>query len=90
MNLLNELRLKLIMSQVQDVRCKMRFVWLVNLFRCLILLVKNEFYISQVYNEYILDNKKIIHYPIPEIFSINTPTELENNKNNILNFLKKH
>jgi NDP-sugar pyrophosphorylase family protein len=50
--------------------------------------VKNEFYISQVYNEYILDNKKIVHYPIPEIFSINTPSELENNKNDILNFLK--
>lgn len=50
--------------------------------------VKNEFYISQVYNEYILDNKKIIHYPIAEIFSINTPTELENNKKNILNFIK--
>tara|TARA_B100001057_G_C22797164_1_gene930102 strand:- start:469 stop:1203 length:735 start_codon:yes stop_codon:yes gene_type:complete len=50
--------------------------------------VKNEFYISQVYNEYILDNKKIIHYPIAEIFSINTPTELENNKQNILNFIK--
>jgi NDP-sugar pyrophosphorylase family protein len=52
--------------------------------------VKNEFYISQVYNEYILDNKKIIHYPIPEIFSINTPTELKNNKNDIMNFLKNH
>lgn len=50
--------------------------------------VKNEFYISQVYNEYILDNKKIVHYPIAEIFSINTPTELENNKQNILNFIK--
>ncbi len=50
--------------------------------------VKNEFYISQVYNEYILDNKKIVHYPIAEIFSINTPTELENNKKNILNFIK--
>ncbi len=50
--------------------------------------VKNEFYISQVYNEYILDNKKIIHYPIAEIFSINTPTELENNKKNIFNFIK--
>ena len=50
--------------------------------------VKDEFYISQVYNEYILDNKKIVHYPIAEIFSINTPTELENNKKNILNFIK--
>ena len=50
--------------------------------------VKDEFYVSQVYNEYILDNKKIVHYPIAEIFSINTPTELENNKKNILNFIK--
>ena len=45
--------------------------------------VKNEFYISQVYNEFILDNKKIIHYPIVEIFSINTPEELDQNKQNI-------
>ena len=51
--------------------------------------VKNEFYISQVYNEYILDNKKIIHYPIVEIFSINTPAELKKNKNNIIIFLRK-
>ena len=52
--------------------------------------VKNEFYVSQIYNEYILDNKKIIHYPIVEIFSINTPAELENNKNNILDFLRNY
>ena len=51
--------------------------------------VKNEFYVSQVYNEYILDNKKIIHYPIVEIFSINTPAELKKNKNNIISFLRK-
>ena len=49
--------------------------------------VKNEFYVSQVYNEYILDNKKINHYPIPEIFSINTPEELKKNKNLISDFL---
>ena len=51
--------------------------------------VKNEFYVSQIYNEYILDNKKIIHYPIVEIFSINTPAELKNNENKILNFISK-
>ena len=49
--------------------------------------VKNEFYVSQVYNEYILDNKKILHYPIVEIFSINTPEELLNNKQTIVKFL---
>lgn len=49
--------------------------------------VKNEFYVSQVYNEYILDGKKIIHYPIVEIFSINTPAELENNRNKIFEFI---
>ena len=49
--------------------------------------VKNEFYVSQVYNEYILDGKIIIHYPIVEIFSINTPAELENNKNKISDFI---
>ena len=49
--------------------------------------VKNEFYVSQVYNEYILDNKKILHYPIVEIFSINTPEELSNNEKNIVKFL---
>ena len=32
--------------------------------------VNNEFYISQVYNEYLLDNKKILHYPIVEIFQL--------------------
>ncbi len=50
--------------------------------------VKNEFYVSQVYNEYILDGKKIIHYPIVEIFSINTPAEFETNKIKILDFIK--
>ena len=49
--------------------------------------VKNEFYVSQVYNEYILDNKKILHYPIVEIFSINTPEELSNNEHTIVKFL---
>ena len=49
--------------------------------------VKNEFYVSQVYNEYILDNKKILHYPIVEIFSINTPEELSINKQTIVKFL---
>tara|TARA_B100000989_G_scaffold45826_1_gene29420 strand:- start:25200 stop:25931 length:732 start_codon:yes stop_codon:yes gene_type:complete len=49
--------------------------------------VKNEFYVSQVYNEYILDGKIIIHYPIVEIFSINTPAELENNKKKIFEFI---
>ena len=48
--------------------------------------VKNEFYVSQVYNEYILDNKKIIHYPIVEIFSINTPEEMIQNKIEIEKF----
>ena len=50
--------------------------------------VNNEFYVSQVYNEYILDLKKIIHYPIPEIFSINTPEELKENKSKIEEFIK--
>ncbi len=53
--------------------------------------VKNEFYLSQVYNEYILDNKKIIHYPIVEILSINTPEELNQNKKKLEEFcLKKN
>ena len=43
---------------------------------------------SQVYNEYILDGKQILHYPIVEIFSINTPAELETNKIKILDFIK--
>ena len=50
--------------------------------------VNNEFYISQVYNEYILDNKKILHYPIVEIFSINTPEELSENNTKISLFLE--
>ena len=51
--------------------------------------VNNEFYVSQVYNEYIQDLKKIIHYPIPEIFSINTPEELNENRLNIEEFIKE-
>ena len=50
--------------------------------------INNEFYISQVYNEYLLDNKKILHYPIVEIFSINTPEELGENSKKISTFLK--
>ena len=50
--------------------------------------INNEFYVSQVYNEYILDNKKVLHYPIVEIFSINTPEELIENKKKISLFLK--
>ena len=50
--------------------------------------INNEFYISQVYNEYLLDNKKILHYPIVEIFSINTPEELNENRKKISVFLK--
>ena len=48
----------------------------------------NEFYVSQVYNEYILDLKKIIHYPIVEIFSINTPEELKESKSKIEEYIK--
>ncbi len=51
--------------------------------------VNNEFYVSQVYNEYISDLKKIIHYPIPEILSINTPEELSENKLKIEEFIKQ-
>ena len=36
----------------------------------------------------ILDNKKVLHYPIVEIFSINTPEELIENKKKISLFLK--
>ena len=49
--------------------------------------VNNEFYVSQVYNEYLLDNKKILHYPVVEIFSINTPEELNENKDKMFSFL---
>ncbi len=49
--------------------------------------VNNEFYVSQVYNEYLLDNKKILHYPVVEIFSINTPEELNENKSKMSSFL---
>ena len=63
--------------------------WLFAYIITLILFPRVKPYLEDIIdNEYILDNKKIIHYPIPEIFSINTPSELENNENDILNFLK--
>ena len=62
--------------------------WLFAYMLTLLIFPRVKPYLKDVVdNEYILDNKKIIHYPIVEIFSINTPAELENNKNNISNFI---
>lgn len=41
----------------------------------------NEFYVCPVYNQYIEDGKKIVHYPVAEIYGLNTPEEFESQKN---------
>ena len=45
----------------------------------------NEFYVSPVYNQFILDGKKILNYPIAEMWGLNTPEEFERNKNKLPN-----
>ena len=39
--------------------------------------VKNEFYVAPVFNEYILDGKKIKTYDVEKMFGIGTPEDLE-------------
>ena len=39
--------------------------------------VKNEFYVAPVYNEYILDNKKIKTYDVDKMWGIGVPEDLE-------------
>jgi len=39
--------------------------------------VNNEFYVAPVFNEYILDNKKIITYNIEEMWGLGTPEDLQ-------------
>jgi len=45
--------------------------------------VNNEFYVCPVYNEYILDDKKIFNYPIAEMWSLGTPEDFEKNKDKL-------
>ncbi len=40
----------------------------------------NEFYVCPVYNQYIEDGKHIVHYPVAEIYGLNTPEEFESQK----------
>lgn len=40
----------------------------------------NEFYVCPVYNQFILDHKTILNYPIPEMYCLGTPIEFEKNK----------
>jgi len=40
----------------------------------------NEFYVSPVYNEFVEDGKRILNYPIAQIFGLNTPEEFESQK----------
>ena len=37
----------------------------------------NEFYICPVYNEAILDGKKIKHYPVEKMLGLGTPEDLQ-------------
>jgi HAD superfamily hydrolase (TIGR01509 family) len=39
--------------------------------------VKNEFYVAPIYNEYILDNKKIKTYDVDKMYGLGTPEDLE-------------
>ena len=50
--------------------------------------VNNEFYICPVYNEAILDNKKIIIKESKEMWGLGTPEDLEEFMNSKLNSLK--
>jgi NDP-sugar pyrophosphorylase family protein len=49
----------------------------------------NEFYVSPVYNEFIEDGKKIIHYPIARVFGLNTPEEFEAEKDAAVKIFEK-
>ena len=40
----------------------------------------NEFYVCPIYNQYIEDGKIILHYPITEMYGLNTPEEFEAQK----------
>jgi NDP-sugar pyrophosphorylase family protein len=37
----------------------------------------NEFYVCPVFNEYLIDNKNIYIYPVPEMHGIGTPEDLD-------------
>ena len=49
--------------------------------------VNNEFYTAPVYNQFIQDFKKILHYPIAEMFQLGTPEEFYENRDKALEFL---
>jgi len=49
--------------------------------------VNNEFYVSPVYNQYLEDGKLILNYPIAEMFSFNTPEELDRHAQATVPFL---
>ncbi len=49
----------------------------------------NEFYTSPVYNQFIQDFKLILHYPIAEMFQLGTPEEFHENRNRVIEFLRK-
>ena len=51
--------------------------------------VNNEFYISPVYNQYLEDGKRILNYPLAEMFSFNTPEELAKHQPATMEFLKR-
>jgi dTDP-glucose pyrophosphorylase len=49
----------------------------------------NEFYVTPMYNELISDGKKILNYPIAEIFGLNTPDEFEQYKDEAVRIFEK-
>ena len=50
--------------------------------------VNNEFYTCPVYNQFIQDGKKILHYPVAELFQFNNPEQFEENKDIVVRFLE--
>jgi dTDP-glucose pyrophosphorylase len=48
--------------------------------------VNNEFYTAPVYNQLIQAGKKILHYPIAEMFQLGTPEDLSENQNKVVRF----
>ena len=47
---------------------------------------QGEYYISPVYNQYIKENKKIRNFPVAKVWSLKTPEDVENFKQNYSHF----
>jgi len=50
--------------------------------------VNNEFYTAPVYNQFIQAGKRILHYPVAEIFQLGTPEDLAEHADGAVAFLQ--